>query len=100
MHPGQRHRDAVHALHGAVYLAMGGQIIDATVVAAPRQKLRDEEKVAIPAGHHRRWHQKAGNYGLVSARKTSWSTLRPQDATFFEVPIRRMGVKGFPIMLL
>lgn len=37
------------ALHGAGYLAMGGQIIDATVVAAPRQKLSDEEKAAIRA---------------------------------------------------
>jgi len=38
------------ALHGAGYLAMGGQIIDATVVAAPRQKLNDEEKAAIKSG--------------------------------------------------
>ena len=38
------------ALHGAGYLAMGGQIIDATVVAAPRQKLSDEEKAAIKGG--------------------------------------------------
>lgn len=29
---------------------MGGQIIDATVVAAPRQKLSDEEKAAIKGG--------------------------------------------------
>jgi hypothetical protein len=35
------------ALHGAGYLAMGRQIIDATVVAAPRQKLSDEEEAAI-----------------------------------------------------
>lgn len=38
------------ALHGAGYLAMGGQIIDATVVAAPRQKLSDDEKVTIKGG--------------------------------------------------
>lgn len=38
------------ALHGAGYLAMGGQIIDATVVAAPRQKLSDEGKAAIWGG--------------------------------------------------
>jgi IS5 family transposase len=38
------------ALHGAGYLAMGGQIIDATVVAAPRQKLTDEEKATVRSG--------------------------------------------------
>lgn len=38
------------ALHEAGYLAMGGQIIDATVVAAPRQKLSDEEKATIRGG--------------------------------------------------
>jgi len=32
------------------YLAMGGQIIDATVVAAPKQKLRVDEKAVIKAG--------------------------------------------------
>src|SRR5271154_882104 len=34
----------------AAYLAMGGQIIDATVVAAPRQKLSDDEKSVIRGG--------------------------------------------------
>lgn len=38
------------ALHDAGYLAMGGQIIDATVVAAPRQKLTDEEKAVVRGG--------------------------------------------------
>jgi len=40
------------ALHGAGYLAMGGggQIIDATVIAAPRQKLTEEEKAVIRTG--------------------------------------------------
>ena len=38
------------ALHDAGYLAMGGQIIDATVVAAPRQKLTDEEKATVRSG--------------------------------------------------
>jgi IS5 family transposase len=38
------------ALHDAGYLAMGGQIIDATVVAAPRQKLSDDEKATIRGG--------------------------------------------------
>lgn len=34
----------------AGYLAMGGQIIDATLVAAPRQRNKDSEKEAIKAG--------------------------------------------------
>lgn len=38
------------ALREAGYLAMGGQIIDATVVAAPRQKLTDEEKAVVRSG--------------------------------------------------
>lgn len=38
------------ALHDAGYLAMGGQIIDATVIAAPRQKLTDDEKAAVRGG--------------------------------------------------
>ena len=38
------------ALHAAGYLAMGGQIIDATVVAAPRQKLNDDETSTIRGG--------------------------------------------------
>lgn len=38
------------ALHKAGCLAMGGQIIDATVVAAPRQRLSDDEKAVIRDG--------------------------------------------------
>ena len=32
------------------YLAMGGQIIDATVVASPRQKLTEDDKAAVRGG--------------------------------------------------
>lgn len=38
------------AIHDAGYLPMGGQIIDATLVAAPRQRNTDGEKSAIKAG--------------------------------------------------
>ena len=38
------------ALRAAGYLAMGGQIIDATIVAAPRQRNTAAEKAAIKAG--------------------------------------------------
>jgi transposase, IS5 family len=38
------------AISAAGYLPMGGQIIDATLVAAPRQRNTDGEKTAIKAG--------------------------------------------------
>src|SRR6195952_2708687 len=38
------------SLRAAGYLAMGGQIVDATIVAAPRQRNTAVEKAAIKAG--------------------------------------------------
>ena len=38
------------AIKDAGYLPMSGQIVDATLVAAPRQRTTDEEKAAIKAG--------------------------------------------------
>jgi transposase, IS5 family len=38
------------AIKEAGYLAMGGQIVDASLVAAPRQRNTEEEKAAIKAG--------------------------------------------------
>jgi hypothetical protein len=38
------------ALRASGYLAMAGQIIDATIVAAPKQRNTDEEKKAIKQG--------------------------------------------------
>lgn len=40
------------ALTDRGYLAMGGQIIDATVVPAPKQRNTEEEKTAIKARSH------------------------------------------------
>jgi hypothetical protein len=37
-------------LRGAGYLAMGGQIVDATLVSAPRQRNTADKKAAIRAG--------------------------------------------------
>ena len=37
-------------LRAAGYLAMGGQIVDATIVAAPKQRNTEDEKAAIKAG--------------------------------------------------
>ena len=39
------------SLRAAGYIAMSGQIADATLVAAPRQRNRAEEKAEIKAGH-------------------------------------------------
>ena len=38
------------ALRRAGFLAMGGQIIDASIIAAPKQRNSDAEKRAIKAG--------------------------------------------------
>ena len=38
------------ALRAAGYLAMGGQIVDATIVSAPKQRNTEEEKAAIREG--------------------------------------------------
>ena len=42
-------RSDVH-LKEAGYLAMGGQIVDASIVAAPRQRMTDEEKEIVKGG--------------------------------------------------
>ena len=47
------------ALTDRGYLAIGGQIIDATVVPAPKQRDTDEEKAAIKQGKiPERWKEK------------------------------------------
>ena len=38
------------ALHGAGYLAMSGQIVDATIIAAPKQRNTEAERAAIKVG--------------------------------------------------
>ena len=37
-------------LKDAGYLAMGGQIVDASIVAAPRQRMTDEEREIVKGG--------------------------------------------------
>ena len=44
------------------YLAMGGQIVDATIVAAPKQRNTDGEKADIKAGMER-WLDKSKQLG-------------------------------------
>jgi transposase, IS5 family len=37
-------------LKGAGYLAMGGQIVDASIIAAPRQRMTDAERDIVKGG--------------------------------------------------
>jgi IS5 family transposase len=70
-------------LRGAGYLAMGGQIVDATLVAAPRQRNTAAEKAAIKAGKSASdiWPEKPAKAAQkdVDAR---WTVKigRPRDA--------------------
>jgi transposase, IS5 family len=47
------------ALRQAGYIAMGGQIVDASLVAAPKQRNTDDEKDAIKQGRiPKKWKAK------------------------------------------
>jgi IS5 family transposase len=47
------------AISAAGFLPMGGQIVDATLVAAPKQRNTDDEKADIKAGRTpREWKDK------------------------------------------
>jgi len=72
-------------LRGQGYLAMGGQIVDASIIKAPRQRMKDEEKSQVKSGEipsawppakraqkdcHARWvvkHSKAKRQGIDMA---------------------------------
>jgi IS5 family transposase len=50
------------ALHAAGYLAMSGQIVDATIIAAPKQRNTEAERAAIKAGQvPQDWKEKPAN---------------------------------------
>jgi IS5 family transposase len=88
-----RRFDAVLAAKGL--LAMGGQIIDATIIAAPRQKLTIEEKATIrdggtPADWSRaKWAQKDrdARWTLKRGRAKPKSEGTPRQAIRIAVPI-------------
>jgi IS5 family transposase len=46
----RRRRRPASAAAAVPYLAMGGQIVDATIVAAPKQRNTEAERAAIKAG--------------------------------------------------
>ena len=71
------------ALTKAGFLAMGGQIIDASIVAAPKQRNTDEEKREIKAGRiPEAWQDKPAKLAQKDrdARWTvKWSKAKPAD---------------------
>ena len=71
------------ALTGAGFLAMGGQIIDASIVAAPKQRNTDGEKTEIKAGRiPEAWKAEPAKLRQKDrdARWTvKWSKAKPSD---------------------
>lgn len=99
------------------YLAMGGQIVDASIIAAPRQRMTDEERAIVKdGGIPEDWAAKparlaqtvtrAGRSSAAAARKArtenSWQrSPRPSSATNrISVSTRDMGssAPGRPAM--
>jgi IS5 family transposase len=71
------------ALRAAGFLAMGGQIIDASIVAAPKQRNTEQEKREIKAGHiPQDWQDRPAKLAQKDrdARWTvKWSKAKPAD---------------------
>jgi IS5 family transposase len=71
------------ALREAGFLAMGGQIIDASIVAAPKQRTTDEEKQALKEGRiPEGWSDKPAKLAQKDrdARWTvKWSKAKPAE---------------------
>ncbi len=87
------------ALQDAGYLAMSGQIIDASIVAAPRQKLTDEEKAALKDGKvPKDWQDKPAKLAQKD-RDARWTLKRgrkkqkPTDQAF-EIAVPIFGYKN------
>jgi IS5 family transposase len=86
-------------LRDAGYLAMGGQIVDATLVSAPKQRNRQDEKAAIKAG------QRAAEIWPLEPNKAAqkdtdarWTVKmgRPKDKTMpRSVPELAIAVFGY-----
>jgi len=65
------------------YLAMGGQIIDASIVSAPKQHNSREENETIKDGKTPEdWKQKPGRTDCWDAAEQYWAINRPPRATF------------------
>lgn len=89
------------AISAAGYLPMGGQIVDATLVAAPRQRNTDEEKARIKAGEKSVaiWPEKPAKAAQkdVDARWTvKFSKAKPKadGTTQVDIAIPTFGYKS------
>jgi transposase, IS5 family len=90
------------ALRDAGYLAMGGQIVDATVVEARRPRLTKDEKATIrgggvPAGWARAKRAQMdtdGRWTIKRGRKRSAGQSEPHDRTQTELVIPVFGYKN------
>lgn len=88
------------AINAAGYLPMGGQIIDATLVAAPKQRNSDGEKAAIKAGEApREWQEKPSKLRQTD-RDARWTVkfakAKPKDdgAPQIDIAIPFFGYKS------
>ncbi len=87
-------------LRDAGYLAMGGQIVDASIVAAPRQRMTDEEKEIVKAGGiPEDWTAKPARLAQKD-RDARWTLkrgrrkVRPDGKALMEIAIPVFGYKN------
>ena len=58
------------ALRASGYIAMSGQIVDATLVSAPKQRMTDEERQTIKRGHvPKDWKARPANFATRTATR-------------------------------
>lgn len=88
------------ALQAAGYIAMGGQIVDATIIAAPKQRNSEAERAAIKAGQiPQGWAEKPAKLRQKD-RDARWtvkfSRAKPrQDGTpQFDIAVPAFGYKN------
>jgi transposase, IS5 family len=87
-------------LRASGYLAMGGQIVDATIVAAPKQRNTDAEKAAIREGEiPQAWQDKPAKLSQkdMDARwtlKTTKAKPHPDGAKRIDLAIPAFGYKN------
>ncbi len=88
------------ALRGAGYLPMGGQIVDATLVAAPRQRLTRPEKEAAKSGQPADviWPEqpaRAAQKDLDARWTVKTGRQRPPDGAGRQLPTIAIPVFGY-----
>ena len=88
------------SLEDAGYLAMGGQIVDASIVAAPRQRMTDEEREIIRGGGiPQDWTTKPRKFAQKD-RDARWTLKRgrekrrPDGGTMAEIATPVFGCKS------